>query len=252
MFVVLEGLDRVGKSTQQALLVEKWGEVTGSPDAPAEALHFPVRTTPTGRAIDAHLQQQAGAPETDGARHAVHLLFSANRWEQAEWIEETLARGVSVVCDRYAFSGMAYSIGKGMDAAYCVAPDRGLPCPDVVCCLNLSADAAAARGGYGAERYESVPLQAEVARAFAALPRLQPTFARFWNDVDAGGTPDDVFARVKECVAAAWRAPRAAARLMGDAASDSDSRATAEYAEAQRVFWIQRAQTRQDMTGSMG
>jgi hypothetical protein len=36
------------------------------------------------------------------------------------------------------------------------APDRGLPAPDAVIYLHLTPEAAALRGGYGAERYEKV------------------------------------------------------------------------------------------------
>lgn len=44
----------------------------------------------------------------------VHLLFSANRWEKLKEIKELLASGKTLVIDRYAFSGVAYSAAKGM------------------------------------------------------------------------------------------------------------------------------------------
>jgi dTMP kinase len=68
--------------------------------------------------IDAYLQSQA---ELDD--RAIHLLFSANRWE-CVWvdtadvadisasIERDLAAGITVVADRYAFSGIAFSAAK--------------------------------------------------------------------------------------------------------------------------------------------
>ena len=43
----------------------------------AELWRFPDRCTPIGRMIDSYL---TGKTETDDA--AVHLLFSANRWEK--------------------------------------------------------------------------------------------------------------------------------------------------------------------------
>lgn len=43
---------------------------------------------------------------------AIHLLFSANRWEAKQSIVACLESGKSVVCDRYAFSGIAYSYAK--------------------------------------------------------------------------------------------------------------------------------------------
>lgn len=50
--------------------------------------------------IDAYLKQ---SKELDD--HALHLLFSANRWEQREVILDRLRSGISVVVDRYAYSG---------------------------------------------------------------------------------------------------------------------------------------------------
>jgi dTMP kinase len=44
--------------------------------------------------------------------HAVHLLFSANRWEAVAGIKKLLDEGTDVVCDRYAFSGVAFSAAK--------------------------------------------------------------------------------------------------------------------------------------------
>jgi len=51
----------------------------------------------------------------DGAAlndQAVHLLFSANRWEHAENIRNALKDGKIVIADRYAFSGVAFSAAK--------------------------------------------------------------------------------------------------------------------------------------------
>ncbi len=56
-----------------------------------------------------------------------------------------------------------------MDKEWCWAPERGLPAPDVVIFLELSAAAAQARGGYGDELYEKVEFQSKVAAAFKSL-----------------------------------------------------------------------------------
>lgn len=64
--------------------------------------------------------------------------------------------------DRYAYSGVAFTAAKGapgLDRAWCMAPDAGLPAPDAVFFLNLTVEQAAARGGYGEERYEKADFQ---------------------------------------------------------------------------------------------
>ncbi|VDM77149.1 unnamed protein product [Strongylus vulgaris] len=66
------------------------------------------RQEPFGQVIDRYLRK-----EIDLCERALHLAFSANRWEKAALIEEKIADGVNVICDRYCFSGVAYSIAKG-------------------------------------------------------------------------------------------------------------------------------------------
>mmetsp|Transcript_72988 Transcript_72988/g.142822 ORF Transcript_72988/g.142822 Transcript_72988/m.142822 type:complete len:246 (-) Transcript_72988:403-1140(-) len=155
-FIVFEGVDRCGKSTQAAKLAEALG---------AESMRFPDRTTAIGVMINSYLAQ--GVDMDD---RAVHLLFSANRWEAKARIEETLAAGKHIVCDRYAFSGVAFSGAKeGLDLEWCANPDRGLPAPDAVLYLELSVEKAMLRGEFGAERYEKEEFQRTVAKNFKLL-----------------------------------------------------------------------------------
>ena len=55
----------------------------------------------------------------------LHLLFSANRWELEENIKSKLNQGEIVIIDRYAFSGVAYSVAKGLDIEWCKSSDKG-------------------------------------------------------------------------------------------------------------------------------
>jgi dTMP kinase len=66
-----------------------------------------------------------------------------------------LREQTTIVCDRYAYSGVAFSSAKinesdqtpllSMD--WCKAPDRGLPAPDAVIFLDLTQEQAQERGG---------------------------------------------------------------------------------------------------------
>ena len=75
--------------------------------SPCELIKFPDRTTHVGKIIDSYLRR--GVELSD---QSVHLMFSANRWDKAKWIEDTLDKGVNIVCDRYAYSGITYSMSK--------------------------------------------------------------------------------------------------------------------------------------------
>ncbi|CAK0882331.1 unnamed protein product [Prorocentrum cordatum] len=172
LFVVFEGLDRSGKSTHSKLLAEHLGS-----EAPVRWMCFPDRSSPIGSLLDLYLRKQASLSIS-----AVHLLFSANRWEQAASIAEDLNSGTHVICDRYAFSGAAYSIANGLDLGFCQAPDRGLPAPDLVCFMRVCPEEAAQREDYGLSRYEYPEMQAKVGKAFD-LPGLRAGVA--WHDFDS-------------------------------------------------------------------
>ena len=197
-FIVIEGLDRSGKTTQTELLATRLttnGVSVARRKFPGKrrfdciipkrttythtlSLSLYVdRTTGTGQMIDAYLR---GTAELDD--RAVHLLFSANRWEAARALEAQLMVGTTVLCDRYAFSGVAFSAAKGLPLAWCRAPDVELPTPDLTLFLDLAPEQAAARGGYGTERYEKEALQARVRALFKSMGEETPG----WMTIDAG------------------------------------------------------------------
>jgi dTMP kinase len=66
----------------------------------------------------------------------IHLLFSANRWELLQSMKQKLEAGVNIICDRYWYSGVAYSYAKGLNLKWCEAPDKGLLTPDLVIVLK--------------------------------------------------------------------------------------------------------------------
>ena len=68
---------------------------------------FPDRTTNIGGIINSYLGCKKELED-----HVVHLLFSANRWEMEKEIINTLMSGTSVLIDRYAYSGVAFSAAK--------------------------------------------------------------------------------------------------------------------------------------------
>ncbi|KZV74510.1 thymidylate kinase [Peniophora sp. CONT] len=179
-FIVIEGLDRSGKSTQAAALLKRLEE-----SGVRAVLHkFPDRTTTIGKMIDGYLRS---ATELDD--RAIHLLFSANRWELAASIERQLSDGILVLCDRYAFSGIAFSAAKGLPYDWCASPDAGLPAPDATLFFDVTPEAARTRGGFGEERYEKEEMQSRVRDIFG---NIGLRMGERWNRVDAGRSIQDV------------------------------------------------------------
>jgi len=185
-FVLFEGADRCGKSTQAQRLVG----ALQSRGVVAELWRYPDRTTAMGQMIDAYLQSKSDM--SDGA---IHLLFAANRWEKKALMERKLREGVTLVCDRYSYSGVAFTAAKkveGLDLDWCRAPEVGLPRPDVLMYLELSLEAASARGGFGEERYETTEMQQSVKRCFEDMKE------EWWDVLDANRDMDVIHEEVVE------------------------------------------------------
>ncbi|XP_043190523.1 thymidylate kinase-like isoform X1 [Amphibalanus amphitrite] len=191
--IVLEGIDKAGKSTQARRLVES----LSARGTPAQLMRFPERSTPIGGLIHSYLSGGDCGTVDD---RVVHQLFAANRSELLPRMRELLSAGVSLVVDRYAFSGVAYSAAKpGLSLHWCRQPDVGLLRPDLVLYLHLAPQEAARRAGFGEERYETLDFQTRVAANYEQL------WAPYWRRVDAARAPDTVFeellALAEQCVA---------------------------------------------------
>jgi len=189
---VIEGLDRSGKTTQTGRLLEQLEQR----DRPVQLFKFPDRTTAIGKMIDGYLRSQSDLDD-----RAIHLLFSANRWEIASSITNLLASGTTVLADRYAFSGIAFSASKvtaGLTYEWCRSPEIGLPAPDLTVFLDIDPEKARERGGYGDERYEKEEVQKRVRGVFDRIGKEMGSRAGEsesggrWVTVDAGHEKDIV------------------------------------------------------------
>ena len=222
-FIVLEGLDKAGKSTQCARLVSNLQSLGHQ----VHSLRFPDRSTAIGRLIDEYLRSESdrskrannennktaegveaprlkSSPPSVPSDQAIHLLFSANRWEHATTIESTLVSGTSIVCDRYYYSGCVYSAAKGipgLDLAWARAPDVGLPRPDLCLLLDVSADVAMKRAGRersaAAEIRATEPAPNEVGGDSSTVheryetPAMQARVRQLFDELRSGGEGSD-------------------------------------------------------------
>lgn len=118
------------------------------------------------------------------------------------------------VCDRYAYSGVAFTSAKGLDVEWCKNPDRGLPAPDCIIYLDLAIEEAAQvviclillffmvinctfeysqRGQFGEERYEKVEFQKTVRDKFFTLQQKDEEQRSIpWYVLDARKSIDEL------------------------------------------------------------
>jgi dTMP kinase len=153
-----------------------------------ELIRFPERSTTIGNLIDSYLKSASNLND-----QSIHLLFSANRWERSSFVEESLNAGTNLVCDRYAYSGVAFTSAKGLDVEWCKNPDRGLPAPDCIIYLDLAIEEAAQRGQFGEERYEKVEFQKTVRDKFFTLQQKDEEQRSIpWYVLDARKSIDEL------------------------------------------------------------
>jgi dTMP kinase len=114
-------------------------------------------------------------------------------------IQQDLEAGITVIVDRYYYSGCVYSAAKhnpSMTLEWCRKPDVGLPRPDLCIFLEISAEDAAKRGGYGTEKYEKKEMQDRVRELFEVL--MQRKEGEDFVRINAGSSLEDVQENVKE------------------------------------------------------
>lgn len=108
MFIVLEGLDGAGKSTQIRMLRQLFADR----GVESEYMHFPRFDSPVyGQLIARFLRGEfGGVQEVDP--YLVALIFAGDRADAAPQIRQWLAEGKAVVLDRYVYSNVGFQCAK--------------------------------------------------------------------------------------------------------------------------------------------
>ncbi|MFP5527038.1 dTMP kinase [Peptococcus simiae] len=144
LFIVFEGIDGSGKSTQLARLSDRLTAV-GIP----HSCHHEPTDGPVGRLLRRALSKEIQLDELTLA-----LLFAADRSEHALRVQEELAAGRTVLCDRHLLSSLAYN-APDLDGQWVHSinrPIRNRVRPDVTFLFDLPVEEALARISSRSER----------------------------------------------------------------------------------------------------
>ncbi|GAP34707.1 dTMP kinase [Piscinibacter sakaiensis] len=138
-FITVEGIDGAGKSTHLQALVDRLRQRGATVLATRE---------PGGTPLAEALRTLVLAQPMDVLCEAL-LVFAARRDHVRQVIEPALARGETVVCDRFTDASFAYQGGgRGADPAQLAALEawvHGELRPDLTLWFDLPADVAATR-----------------------------------------------------------------------------------------------------------
>jgi dTMP kinase len=201
-FIVFEGLDGAGTTTQAAKLQAHFAR-RGTPSF--------LTNEPTSDPVGTFIRRLLTRKERggDGADYrpgeqVMGLLFAADRLAHSRLIAERLAQGEHVVCDRYLFSSMAYqTLDPDITGEWVIDVNRGCAVPHVTLFIAVPVEACLARiGSRGAERsvYETRAHLEAIARNYERLlPAYEAGFGRVVR-IDGDRPVDDVHASVVKVV----------------------------------------------------
>jgi dTMP kinase len=196
MFLVFEGVEGSGKTTQMKLLFEALTNEGRSVVVTREPGGTPISERIRGIVLD------AAAKEMDPKTEA--LLYAASRAQHVdEVVRPALEQGKIVLCDRYIDSSLAYqglARGLGEDDVLRLnvwATDETLP--DLVILLHLDPEIGLKRTKGDPDRMEqeSLAFHRKVGEAYLHLARSFPS--RF-AVIDAEGPVDEIHRQVKAAI----------------------------------------------------
>jgi dTMP kinase len=188
-FVVLEGGEGVGKSTQAGLLARRLDAV--------------VTREPGGTALGERARALLLDPSVGDVEPRAELLLmvAARAQHVGEVILPALASGRDVVCDRFTGSTIAYQgYGRGLPLEEveqaCAIASGGLV-PDLTVLVELDEQVAASRRSAVPDRIEAEDAEFH-ARVRAGFQMLAEQCG--WAVVDGGGSPEKVAEDIAEVV----------------------------------------------------
>ncbi|MCL4399382.1 dTMP kinase [Candidatus Parvarchaeota archaeon] len=136
VFIVIEGLDGAGISTQASLLAEflrKKGKKVILTKEPTNSILG-------GLAKSVLINEWKASPKT------LQLIFCADRSNHLDIeIEPALSKGYWVVCDRYMFSSLAYGYASNLNSKWLRYINLRFRLPDLCIFLDVKPDTAMSR-----------------------------------------------------------------------------------------------------------
>jgi len=127
-FIVFEGIDGSGKTTQAKLL--------------AKRLNGTYTCEPTNGEIGELIRKILSGKKCE--KETLALLFAADRIEHVKKIEEKVKEG-HVICDRYVYSSLVYQSTQGIEESYILEINKHAKRPDVVILLDVDLEIAMKR-----------------------------------------------------------------------------------------------------------
>jgi thymidylate kinase len=160
IFIVIEGIDGAGITTNSRLLVDWLNENQFN------ALYTKEPTdSPIGKLIRGYLKSSS-----DLDPYLMALLFTADRSLHVKnFIIPNLELGKIIVCDRYFYSTLAYQSVHGVDFNLIYKMNKNFPQPNLVLLLDVKPETAIKRKHGDKEFYENLDFLNDIRKKFLEM-----------------------------------------------------------------------------------
>ncbi|MFA7245121.1 MAG: hypothetical protein WC070_03000 [Candidatus Magasanikbacteria bacterium] len=112
LFIVLHGINNLGKTTQAKMLVEKL-QAEGHK---AEYMKYPVYDLePSGVILNNYLREGNKFSLTP---REIQTIYALNRTQYESTLKEKLESGINIIAEDYTGTGICWGIGAGVDEEY--------------------------------------------------------------------------------------------------------------------------------------
>ena len=190
-FVVFEGLDGSGQSTQVKLLADyllaKGQQVLVTKE--------PTKNSPFASEIRRALTEKERILAGD-----LQMLFAKDRkWHIKKVIEPALTKGEWVISDRYVFSAFAFGVASGLSQKEIETMNANYLRPDLVFFINTSPEICIERimkRGEGVDLFEKLPILQKVSENYHLLFQKNTLLNVFI--IDGNKSISDVFEQIKK------------------------------------------------------
>jgi len=196
-FIVFEGIDGCGKSTQLKLISSYLFESDKSN-------HIFLTREPTaiskyGDQVRRLLKESSDIKKDQ--KKFTSLYIKDRKFHVKKHILPMLNQGVIVLCDRYKYSTFAYQLAQGADLNYLLKQHENLIKPDLVIILDISAEEAMKRiskNTASREVFEKKQFLEKVRENYLKMPDI------FKDEniviINGKGEKEEVFKKIKEKV----------------------------------------------------
>ena len=188
-FIVFDSLDGSGQTTQANLLKKFLSQ---------QGLKIHITKEPTSNLIGGLIRGQLSG-EWHSNQECLQLLFSADRAHHLEKeIIPLLKKGITVICDRYFFSTIAYGGIDIQDKRWLIEINKKFLLPDIFFFLKVKPQVCIQR--IQENRFEVMLFEKKklLTKVFNNYLQLTKEFSDIAMIVDGEKPPQEVFAQIKK------------------------------------------------------